>query len=390
MVRTDTAAVGGALARGWGDFFLRLLAAASLLGGVLHLLWTAVTGMSPGALHRWRPKRAGRGLAVAVATSLVVTGSAAGLTVVSARDQLAGVQSLADLTGTAPLVPAASPAPAEIHDVTVAVIGDSTAAGVGNAPLADPHGFDETCGRSGDAYAVVLASALRVAVANLACSSATIATGLLAPQVEGNDAMPAQVGVLRSLPALRVVVVSIGANDIGWSDFLRACYGLPRCDDQVSASLARSRIERFRLELTQLLVQLSALPTRPKVVIAGYYDPFGEQVDCPALLDPHRPDVPPPGYGFATPSVSRDAERVVREKVGPLRSFLAQLNTLLGQGAAAFGFDSVPPTFAGHELCSAQPWVQGMSERYPFHPNAAGELAIAASLLPELATLAVR
>jgi hypothetical protein len=48
----------------------------------------------------------------------------------------------------------------------------------------------------------------------------------------------------------------------------------------------------------------------------------------------------------------------------------------------------VQPGFAGHALCDDQPWVQGLSDRYPFHPTAAGEVAIAAAQLPQLATLA--
>ena len=66
---------------------------------------------------------------------------------------------------------------------------------------------------------------------------------------------------------------------------------------------------------------------------------------------------------------------------------LAQLNSVLRQGAEGFGFKSVLPTFDGHALCSAQPWVQGLSGAYPFHPNAAGELAIAAAILPSLTAL---
>jgi hypothetical protein len=51
----------------------------------------------------------------------------------------------------------------------------------------------------------------------------------------------------------------------------------------------------------------------------------------------------------------------------------------------AFGFNSVRPHVKGHELCTRQPWVQGMSDPAPFLPSAAGELAIAASDLPYLA-----
>jgi len=49
----------------------------------------------------------------------------------------------------------------------------------------------------------------------------------------------------------------------------------------------------------------------------------------------------------------------------------------LGLSATSFGFAAVDPSFLGHELCSAQSFVQGLSAAAPLHPNAAGELAIA-------------
>ncbi len=383
VLRTDTAAVGTALAGAWLDYFVRLLIVAGLIGGVLHLAAVALAGMLPGERPRRGTRSAVLRLALSVVSALVLTAASGGISLMSARDQLAGVSTLADLTGVAPLVPEPVPVLADVAGVSVAVIGDSTAAGVGNDPLTRPVGFDEVCGRSRDASARVLQSALGVSVANLACSSATISAGLLGPQVEGNEVIPPQVGVLKSIPNLRVVVVSVGANDIGWSDFIQLCYGLPRCDDQVSASLAGQRLDRFRTEFTQLLAQLSQLPSRPSVIVTGYYDPFGTTFDCPALVDPHRPDVQPPGFGFASEGV----DTVLKQKIEPLRSFLASLNALLAQGAEAFGYGAVAPSFAGHGLCSTQPWVQGLSARYPFHPNAAGELAIAAAELPHLATL---
>ncbi|HXP54367.1 MAG TPA: hypothetical protein VN847_05405, partial [Streptosporangiaceae bacterium] len=37
----------------------------------------------------------------------------------------------------------------------------------------------------------------------------------------------------------------------------------------------------------------------------------------------------------------------------------------------------VRPDFTGHALCDADPYVQGVGSPAPFHPTAAGELAIA-------------
>ena len=241
------------------------------------------------------------------------------------------------------------------------------------------------CERSSDAFAQVLQSATGWRVENLACASATIDQGLLGAQSDRRPVVPPpQVGVLKSITSLRTVVVSIGANDIGWSDFLTYCYGLSRCDDQATQQLILSRLDTFRLQYAQLLQQLSALPSRPAVLITGYYDPFGETFDCPALRDPDAPEVPPAGYGFAQGAGGPDQQTMVLRKIEPLRSILAQLNSVLQQGAEAFGFTSVIPSFRGHEMCSDQPWVQGMSEPYPFHPRAAGELAIAAALLPHV------
>ncbi|HEX4656841.1 MAG TPA: hypothetical protein VH307_05620, partial [Streptosporangiaceae bacterium] len=60
-----------------------------------------------------------------------------------------------------------------------------------------------------------------------------------------------------------------------------------------------------------------------------------------------------------------------------LTSRLATLNQVLTQGASQFGFSSPQPDFAGHQLCTSQPYVQGPGAAAPFHPTAAGQLAIA-------------
>ena len=60
-----------------------------------------------------------------------------------------------------------------------------------------------------------------------------------------------------------------------------------------------------------------------------------------------------------------------------LAARLGQLNAVLAQGAQVFGFGVADPPFAGHELCSAEPYVQGPGDPAPLHPTAAGELTIA-------------
>ena len=196
--------------------------------------------------------------------------------------------------------------------------------------------------------------------------------------------LPPQVGVLQAVDSASTVVVSIGANDVGWSDFLRFCYGLPRCDDEASVRLFLSRLDAFKLQYAQLLQQLSDLPGRPSIVVTTYYDPFGSAFDCEQLKDPEAPAGAPPGYGFGPDPGKDNQDQKIERKIDPLRSELHRMNAVLEQGAQAFGFRVAPVAFPGHELCSAQPWVQGLRDPAPFHPTAAGELAIAAAVLPHL------
>ncbi len=387
-IGSGTATVGRDLADGWVEYFVRLLIITALVGAGFYLALIGIYSVArTGRLSTLRRRPLLVGLALSVAASVLLLCACAALTVASARSALAHVTSLADLTGRAHLVPLPAPVGPHRGDIDVAVIGDSTAAGVGNADLPNPSREDTACGRSADAYAEVLGHATGLSVLNLACSSATLADGLLGPQTWNGVTMPPQVGVLKSIRSLRVVIVSAGANDVGWSDFLRYCYALVRCDDQASSRLFQRRLDSFRLQYAQLLQQLGDLPSHPAVIVVKYYDPFGDTFDCPALQDPNAPADPPKGFGFGPDPGQDDQAQKIAEKIDPLRSELAQLNDVLAQGAQAFGFTTVQPDFSGHALCAAQSWVQGLSARYPFHPDAAGELAIAAALLPHVATL---
>jgi lysophospholipase L1-like esterase len=382
-VATGSAEVGHQLASGWTRYFGWLVGVAALLGGVLYLVTAGVTALV-GRDHR-RSRRAHLGLlGASVAAALVMTLGFTGLTVRTAVHQLSSVTSLSDLVGTASLAPVPPAVGPKRANTDVVVLGDSTAAGLGNTPIARPTRDDNACQRSADAYASSLQSIGGVRVLNLACSSATVANGLLGPQPAAGTTLPPQVGVLRSVQSAKVVVVSIGANDVGWSDFLRYCYGLPRCDDEASNKLFQSRLDAFKIQYAQLLQQLSDLPTHPQVVVTTYYDPLGSTFDCPALQDPQAEAGGPPGYGFGPDPGKDNQDDKVGRKIRPLRVELARMNAVLQQGAQGFGFTVVQPRFDGHELCTEQPWVQGMRDSAPFHPTAAGELAITAAILPHL------
>ena len=263
------------------------------------------------------------------------------------------VHSLSDLVGRGDGYPVAAAEGPAMTSVQAVVIGDSTAAAIGNRPLPHPDALDKACGRSADSFAEQLAGVNSWNVLNLACSGATVRAGLLGPQPAGPLSAPAQVAQLQRAPKAQVVIVSVGADDLHWADLTRFCAASPNCDDRVTDAYFQQQTAEFVLDYRDLLTQLAALPGHPAVIVNQYYDPFGPDTSCLA------------------------AEHVDAAKAKTLQGRLDQLNTALKQGADAAGFTSVQPSFAGHALCSAEPFVQGPKDKAPLHPTAAGELAIA-------------
>lgn len=272
---------------------------------------------------------------------------------------LRSVRTLDDLVGVDPF---AEPAPvgAAQPGVQAVVIGDSTASGWGLPWGPHPTAEDKACGRSPEAYAADLAAANHWNVLNLACGSATIENGLLGPQVlaSGKVAAP-QLPRAEAATHAKVIIVSVGADDLAWSVMTRLCAASAVCNDKVSSAYFSQLLGSFTRNYYALLNDLDQLPAHPAVLVNEYYTPFGPDIGCLRK------------YGM-TPA-----------KVKVLLSRLGQLNSVLAAGARQFGFGVAVPQFAGHELCTIDPWVQGPTDRAPMHPNAAGDLAIA--LADELA-----
>jgi hypothetical protein len=147
------------------------------------------------------------------------------------------------------------------------VIGDSRAVRVGGPPLpstAEDPANDRACERSTDSLAAEIGDLLPSRVLNLACPSATITSGLRGPQDRGGRLVPAQIGLLKQVQDLRFVVVAIGPNDVGWTDFLRYCYGVADCSDQLTQGEFDYRIAAFDRVYGDLLVDLNDLPGVPR------------------------------------------------------------------------------------------------------------------------------
>ena len=334
------------LAQGWTHYFeWETLIAAGF--AVVALVAAAGIGRQP---YRKMAKIVIAGLVFVIAVNV----GGVLLTASSTPGVLRSVKTLDDLVGADPLTAPQQAATRPLPGVQAVVIGDSTAAAIGNPRLPNATALDRACGRSSESYAAELAMVNNWTVLNLACSGATVQNGLLGAQVLGNGQVaPPQLAEAARATRAKVIIVSVGADDVQWSIMTKLCVASTVCNDKVSAAFFTKQIGDFTRSYYELLGDLSALPGSPAVLINQYYAPFGADLSCLAK------------YGITA----------AKKKV--LLSRLGQLNTVLAQGAQTFGFGVTGPQFSGHELCTADPYVQGPDDPAPLHPTAAGELAIA-------------
>lgn len=336
--------LGEDLRNGWSVYFTRQLCIAVLVAATLAALGLALLR------RRWQVVVTGIVAAAVVAggvDALAISGAARGL------QQLSQVRTLDELVGRAPLAVDTTTHRAPSATASTVVIGDSTAAGAGNPPVAHATTEDMACRRSRDSYAADIAAVNDSMVVNLACTNASIEDGLFGPQVINGALVPSQLARLEGMKGVKTVIVSIGANEMHWTQLMELCLVAPQCDDSASAAWFSQALDSFTIDYYDLLQRLAALPGLPRVIVNEYYDPLPAQPVC-----------------MGQPAVTAAKSAV-------LVSRLTTFNTVLADGAASFGFDAVAPSFVGHELCTPQSFVQGLDAAAPLHPTAAGEIAIA-------------
>jgi len=302
---------------------------------------------------------------LAVVVSLLGWAAAGVLAYAGAASGLQDVRSLSDLVGASHVTPA--PVGPVLTGYTGAVIGDSRAVRVGGPPVADPTGDDTTCERSADSPAVEIGRVTGEKVLNLACPGATIASGLRGAQQRDGTSVPPQIGRLKQVQNLRFVVVVIGPNDLGWTDFIQYCYAVADCADNLTQGEFDYRLAAFDRDYGDLLQDLDALDGHPQIVVMTSYDVLDPDADpaCPAVRGPA-------GTAGLNPT-----------KIELLANRNAALNHVLAAGAEKYGFSVASPALTplcttGADQIGAD--LQGLTDPEPFHPTALGSLRMAASV----------
>jgi lysophospholipase L1-like esterase len=277
--------------------------------------------------------------------------------------------------GSAPssaLPPAKTSAAANVSTGPVVALGDSYTAG-GLLPLsklAQPSG----CLRSAKAYPVLVAQALGAPLTNVACTSAGVKE-MTAAQKTYRGTNPAQLTALA--PDDRVVLLTLGGDDLGFLNVLRECmklsftrpWGSP-CQahyttggtDQLTAAASAEAPK-----IARVLTAIAARAPQARIVVVGYPDMFPQSGGCwPAV-----------------PITSGD--------VAYLRGIEVRANAMLAavaQTAGATFVNTYTPT-TGHDFCQPESVrdIEGLlpgSLALPFHPNTRGQQAIANAVLKAL------
>lgn len=283
-------------------------------------------------------------------------------------------------------------------------VGDSYSSGEGNpgqkptpwiSTTGTPWKTDDGCHRSVVAYPMLVSSWLNsdkgarpMRLRFLACSGATTGDlwnsgttpdGKEGPQLNGTSA----------LAGARIVTVSIGGNDLHFSDILTNCVvGPPQhtCDAHSNDGwIARlhKNIESLEPVLVATYRQIEALSPDSALYVVGYPYLFPpkpstvqQNISCP-----RRTLIAPNGIGYLAYNE---------------QALAAVVATAARESGAHFINPNAPGphSFIGHDVCSKNSWINRPNlvahVVYSFHPDAAGQAAYAALIEAAITRSATR
>ena len=235
-------------------------------------------------------------------------------------------------------------------------MGDSVVAGIGLGT-----GIPGTCGRTDQAYANKIAEVKNYELKNIACSGATIERGIIGVQKVGDDIEKSQLKQLKELPEPELITITIGANDIGWVESVARCI-TATCGSEAETQTVADSIANVQTNLSKVFGELSSMyssDAKPKIVATNYYQVILEsEPECPALTG------------------------VSDIELAWIKSQIQLFNASIDAAVKNYPFiTTVPVDFSGHGQCSQESWVQGLTDKAPFHPTASGQQAIADTIL---------
>jgi hypothetical protein len=314
---------------------------------------------------------------------------------------------------------------------SIVQLGDSIASGEGTlyGYTYDPHSMEWTggnidapwpppypdCHDSPDAYGQLVATKIGAAFHQFACTGATFADGISAPEVsDGKTLRPAEFGNWGTTPPSDVnaeydqakpdlVLITLGADDLKFVPIVEACiengyeYYFDLAKLACTASNPGSTIEKDFFDFLPTVKQNYAtlvdwieqrakengVPT-PKIIFTNYPDPLpAGDTKCP------------------------DTSWLYPKQVAYLSTLLGELNDAIVSTIEGLDNDNVAVVDVSeayevqgvdHRWCTDAPWAYGLSiykvtkpssfeSQAPFHPTPAGQSSIAAHVIPTVTKL---
>ena len=305
------------------------------------------TGVSPGVVLGWHAGQNGlgpRGESLKwIGRTVVSLAGAVGVATAAAPAAVAGQATTWGTGGTHDMHVTAgwvhqAPVTGEVNYVA---LGDSYSSGVGTGVYDPASG---SCARSPLSYPPLWASEHHPASFNFAaCSGATTA-----------DVRATQISALQA--STNLVTITIGGNDAGFGPVVGTCTAARDDDTCIAAVDAAEAFERSVLpgRLARTYAAIRGAAPNARVIVLGYPRLFDL---APSCADP------------LVPNLTRRAK--LNEGADVLNAVIEK--TVSKQ--PGFSFTDVRGRFAGHGVCSADPWINGPSvppSVGSYHPNQVG------------------
>jgi lysophospholipase L1-like esterase len=267
------------------------------------------------------------------------------------------------------------PAGATGRDVDFVALGDSFSAGPGLAPQRpDPA----ACQRSGHNWPAYVADLLDVAsYRDVTCTGATTRAVVESQRRPTGALVPPQLDALS--PTTDLVAVSLGGNDnalfatlVGTCSTLAAedPDGAPCREEFTADGRAAAAVDEVSDRLAVVVRRIRLAAPDAQVVVVGYPQIFPDQGTCAQV-------------SLAEGDVAWAAQVV------------DALNAQLAEAASAEGvrFVDLAGPSAGHDVCSAEPWMTGAEAGpgapEPWHPYPTGMQEVARLVAEQLTGEAV-
>jgi lysophospholipase L1-like esterase len=253
-------------------------------------------------------------------------------------------------------------------------LGDSVASGLGLTMAPGASAEDIACGRSTGAYSSIVAAKLNeklskwhveLDASSAACQGATM-DNLVQEQTLGGVIARPQLDAAYQNGAPELLTLTMGSNDVRWAQFIGACFAATNCATNENTAIAQQYINTAKGKLIAVLQEIESrsdfIP--PFTIVTGYYNPVSAQ--CA-------------GGGMTVEETAW-----LKDQTNALNAALKKATQQHGTGWFT-RFASVD--FTGHDICSADSWIQrpGTADGpAPFHPTARGQQAIADAVLAKL------